>query len=644
MAKQHIAAAALFVVLAVAMTWPLARTLDRAVAYPGDPYINTWILDWDWYATFHQPLSLFDANIFYPSRYSLAFSENLFGIALLLFPFRAAGLSPIAAHNVAILGGFAFSGFAAYLLGRFIAGSGLAGVVAGIFYAFVPFRFSHLSHVQHVWGGTLPLMLVALLYYARKPTWPRAALFGAAFLFNGLCNIHDLFFGSVAIAFTVLIVRPRLGPLVACTAIAALLMTPFLYPYLAVSKMYGMERSWDETMSYSARPSDWLVSNFHNRVYTPLRNATVDPERWLYPGVLSLILASIALAGRRRNELAVPLLWIVLGFLGSLGLHAFFHRFLFTYAPGFRAIRVPARWAVITYVGLSMLIALATAMLARRRAWAVGLIAAAFVLELRAAPIRWYMASTQIPQVDRWVAKNRPRAIVELPFYGEYGAVFRATAHHRPIVNGASGFAPPQYLRVEELIAQWSDQLIPELKRMGVSHLIVHGDAVTDLGRAWLSRAIRKHAIGFVGRFDAGVSGDWLFAIGGPAGVTPDLEAFLRGERTYSESTFGLLHYPMPGEVLTNRALFSGFAFSPYGIHEVHFLVNNGAIRLPALRRPDPNLSREFRWYDATTAPAFFAPFSKRPKGVWRHTDIQVEIIDGRGERTLLDDRWVDWP
>ena len=172
----------LFLLLAVAMTWPLAPNLGTAVAYPGDPYINTWILDWDWYATFHQPLHLFQANAFYPAKYSLAFSENLYGVALLLFPLRALGAGALAAHNVAILLGFAFSGFAMFVLGRMVSGSALAGVAAGVVYAFVPFRFTQLPHVQHVFAGWLPMMLAALLYYAARPTWGRAALFGAAFL------------------------------------------------------------------------------------------------------------------------------------------------------------------------------------------------------------------------------------------------------------------------------------------------------------------------------------------------------------------------------------------------------------------------------------------------------------------------------
>jgi hypothetical protein len=299
----------------------------------------------------------------------LAYSENIYGIAVLLFPFRAAGVSPIAAHNIAILLGFAFSGFGAYLLARLITGSGPAGLVAGIFYAFVPFRFTHLSHVQHVWGGTLPLLLAALLWYVRKPTWQRAALFGVAFLFNGLCNVHWLLFASVAIAATVVIVRPRILPLAASAACAMLLLAAFLQPYREAANLYGMRRSWSETKSFSALPSDWLVSNFHNRLYAPLRNPNVDPERWLFPGALSLALGGVALLSGDRKTLRIAGLWIGIGFFGSLGLHTIFHRFLFQYFPGFQAIRVPARWAAIALVGLAILVAIGISLIARGRTW-----------------------------------------------------------------------------------------------------------------------------------------------------------------------------------------------------------------------------------------------------------------------------------
>jgi hypothetical protein len=645
MARRHAAAFFLFIALSIAMTWPLARTLDRAVAYPGDPYLNTWILDWDWYATFHHPLSLFDANAFYPSRFSLAFSENLYGIAILVFPLRAVGVSPITAYNVSMLGGFVVSGFGAYLLVCLVVDDWLAAIVAGVFFEFVPFRFTHLSHVQYAWGGTIPLMLAALLWYERRPTWPRAALFAAAFLFNGLCNIHWLLFGSVAIAATVAVIRPRVMPLIMCVLPAAAVLVVFLQPYFQVEHLYGLHRTWDETKDYSALPGDWLVSNFHNPLYVFLRNPKVNPERWLFPGALAIALGGVGIFSRRWKSISIAFTWILLGFVGSLGLHTFFYRFLFEHVPGFGGIRVPARWASIAYVGLAMLVGLGVATLRRR--WVSVALTIAFLVELRSAPIRWYMALPEPPPVDRWIAAVKPHAIFQLPGSegSDYLMMLRATAHHRPMVNCISGFTPPPSQRIYELANSWSDQLIPELQRVGVTHVIARADAFGAESRAWLSRAIARGELRFVRRFDAGIGGDWVFSVGGGATPpSPELAAMLEGKPTFSEHTFGVLEQPQPEETIRATSVATGFAFSPYGIREVNLLMNNGAIRIPTQLLDDPALKRTFPWYDATTRPRFVASFAKRPRGMWTLTDVQVEIIDGRGQRTLLDDRWVGWP
>jgi hypothetical protein len=149
----------------------------------------------------------------------------------------------------------------------------------------------------------------------------------------------------------------------------------------------GLHRTWAETKSFSAHPSDWLISNFHNRLYTFLRNPNVNPERWLFPGLLAIGVGCVGLFNRNRKFTAIALTWIALGFIGSLGVHTFFHRFLFAHVPGFAAIRVPARWASIAYVGLAMLVGSGATVIAKRR-WVAAVLAVAFLIELRSAPIR----------------------------------------------------------------------------------------------------------------------------------------------------------------------------------------------------------------------------------------------------------------
>src|ERR687894_914477 len=130
-----------FCLLTALMTWPWVLHLRDAVGDVGDPYMIAWILWWDYHATFNDPLNLFHANVFYPYRYTLAFSEHCYGISLLFFPLFALGARPLTVHSVATFLGFAFCGYGAFRLTRTLSASRGAAWVAGFFFAFVPYRF-----------------------------------------------------------------------------------------------------------------------------------------------------------------------------------------------------------------------------------------------------------------------------------------------------------------------------------------------------------------------------------------------------------------------------------------------------------------------------------------------------------------------
>jgi hypothetical protein len=346
-------------------------------------------------------------------------------------------------------------------------------------------------------------------------------------------------------------------------------------------------------------------------------------------------------AGCRRSNVLIGAVWVLLGFLGSLGLNTFFHRLLFDYAPGFRAIRVPARWAIVSYVGLALLVAIGTSMLARVR-WAI---VALLLLELRAAPLCWQLLPSDTPPVYRWLASARPHAVLELPRdqFADYGYLLAATTHHQRIANGVSGFVPPELRRLDDLLhaKPIPPELLGELRRIGVDTLVVHGDRVDAETRAWLQREHPQ----FVARFDSPEgSGDWVFRTGAGADPSGPLAAFLRGEPTYNASTFGALQFPQIGETILHGAFFSGYALSPYGVRRVDLLFDNGGQRYPATLAADAGLSRLLPWYDATPKPRFFAGFATRPPDVREVTDVQVEIEDGNGRVTRLLSHPFRWP
>ncbi|MBI2214919.1 MAG: hypothetical protein HYU52_14830, partial [Acidobacteria bacterium] len=301
----------LFVLLAAAMTWPLIAHIDRAVSDPGDPLLNAWIMDWTWHAITTPGAQFWHAPIFHPLRYTIAFSENLIGITVFFLPLYAAGVEPLTIYNIALLLGFAFSGYAAYVLGRLVTGSRAGGLIAGVFYAFMPFRFDHLPHLQHVWSGWLPLALAGLIWYGRKPSWQRASLLGLPLILNGLSNGHWLLFGGVATGLGAMLLailsrrtfdRRFWIPLIVSLAIAHGILFVALRPYGIAADLYGMRRWAGEAKAYSAKLSDWMIASSRNRFYGG-NTSYSHPETCLFPGAVVLLLSSFSLLLLRRGEL-----------------------------------------------------------------------------------------------------------------------------------------------------------------------------------------------------------------------------------------------------------------------------------------------------------------------------------------------------
>ncbi len=87
----------LFAALTAFMTYPQIRFMDDAVAiYEGDALFSTWRLAWVAHELPRDPFNLFNANIFYPEKGSLAFSDAMIVPALMAAPLLWAGVPQIA--------------------------------------------------------------------------------------------------------------------------------------------------------------------------------------------------------------------------------------------------------------------------------------------------------------------------------------------------------------------------------------------------------------------------------------------------------------------------------------------------------------------------------------------------------------------
>ena len=113
------------------------------------------------HALVHQPQRFYDANIFWPTRQSLAFTDASIGYA----PAGLLGTGRTAAtvrYNLLWLFSYilAFSG--AYLLAREVTSGATGAVIAGTAFAYAPWRLAQRGHLNILSVGGIPLSLYLL--------------------------------------------------------------------------------------------------------------------------------------------------------------------------------------------------------------------------------------------------------------------------------------------------------------------------------------------------------------------------------------------------------------------------------------------------------------------------------------------------
>ena len=299
-----------FCLFTAVLTWPYVTRLRDAVVDKGDPYLMAWIMWWNYHATFTNPLHLFDANVFYPLKYSLAFSEHGYGLALPFFPLYFIGLRPLTVQTVALFFGFAVSGYGAFRLARTLTGSTAVGWVSGIIFAFVPYRFNMMSQVVYVFSPWMPLVFEALVLFARDRSRKHAVWLGVAFFFNGLTTITWIVFTLLPFALfaLILLTRYRLwrdrifwfraGAALAAAAVALL---PFMVPYVLVARLYGFKRTIEDIKANSALPTHWLAVENRNKLWNRMGEGVYEGWKFkLFPGLLPILFSLAELFRTRR--------------------------------------------------------------------------------------------------------------------------------------------------------------------------------------------------------------------------------------------------------------------------------------------------------------------------------------------------------
>lgn len=303
-------AAAVYTVLAIAYTWPLAIRLNGVPHDLGDPILTTWFLWWSMHAV---PLTAewWNAPMFHPAVGVFGFSEHLLGLAPIALPINAITNQPLIGHNVAFIATFVLSGLAAHVLAHTLTRRHDVSFIAGIAFAFAPYRLSQTSHIQVLASFWTPLCLAALHRFGDSGKTRWAAIAATCWVLQALCCGYYLFFLLVLTALWLgwfalgrWPIRQWGVALGAFTA-GAVVLVPILLGYRRIlHEVYGFQRAIGEMGAFSADIAAVLKASEDLLLWGWVRVFT-RPEGDLFPGLIIVLLTILSVRAVRAD--AAPL-------------------------------------------------------------------------------------------------------------------------------------------------------------------------------------------------------------------------------------------------------------------------------------------------------------------------------------------------
>ena len=503
-AGEAVLVVAAALLITVVMTWPLvARGGSAGRIDSGDGQFSIWNVAWVARTLVVDPRGLYNANIFYPHRGTLAWSEANLGAGALAVPFYwASGGNPYVAHNAVVFLAFVLALTGTYSLVRHLTGHRGGAAVAGVAYAFCPYVFSHIPHIQLLMTAGIPYSLLALHRYVTRQTAGRACVLGLALAAQALsCGYYGVFAGLLA-GFGIVFYgvsrglwrnwRFWTGAAVAA-ALSVAIVLPFFWPYVELQQGEGFARSLDDSRRWSAGWRSYVASGaWAHRWVLPY----LDP--WgevLFPGIVATVTGMLGLAGlagvrRFRPDTATrDHLWFyasvgVIACWSSFGPDAGLYEWLYRVVPVFSWLRAPSRLGLVVVLALAVLGGFAVQALASR--WRrAGLVSVVIVLlamaDVCVAPLFMVEARPVAPAYES-LRKWPYGPVAEFPFFylrmdfprhAEY--MLYSTAHWKPLINGYSDHIPPDF---RAMVVPLSSFPNPEsfaiLKQLRAQYVLFH--------------------------------------------------------------------------------------------------------------------------------------------------------------------------
>ena len=335
----------------------------------------------------------------------------------------------------------------------------------------------------------MPLSLLALHRFmatGKARYAALAALFAVAQLYSSMYfAVLYLWVAAVVFAILWMLTRPESRQIVRGTILAGVLGAAMVFPLARAypPRTYRSDRS--EVAVYRADLSDYLHAHSRSAFWGD-KLPGAKPERALFPGLVILALAAVALfppVGPTRIAYAGAL---ALSVELTRGSNSLLYRGLYEMFPFMRGLRAPARASILVGLALAVLAGFAVQRLLahRSRAWATVVVST--LTMLIGVDLYPRLAFEQVwrepPAIYQIVKGRHDVVLAEFPLGLSPGGGLTDTPqmyfslwHWNQIVDGYSGHAPEGYGAFQVGMQSFPSRSSLELLRArGVTHVTVN--------------------------------------------------------------------------------------------------------------------------------------------------------------------------
>jgi hypothetical protein len=400
-------------------------------------------------------------------------------------------------HNIMLLGAIVLSAAAMFAFVWYLTSSRGAALLAGTIFAFAPYRFEHIMHMELQWTMWMPLAFLSLHRTIDRARIRDGLATGVAVALQMLSSIYyGVFLATLLPVSAVLLqlgrgrsnFRRSMVALAAGAILAAAVVGPYALPYMHARERVG-ERPAEQVNVFAARPGDYLVV----------------PSRLIIVYVVAAVAA----------------------FEASLGFRGYLYSVLHEYVAVYHGLRAPARLGIFVVFFLAVLSAFGYTFLAatlrRRSRMILLLVLLSAVLLEDFTTVSLVTYPNTVPPVYRLLASQPPGVVAEFPMPRvatlpghdpkyEYLSIF----HWKPLVNGYSGFYPPSYHRRIQDLRRFPEPFsLRVLRREGVRYLVIHEIGYGDLEeyKLTLSTLDAEEGIRNLGSFSDGEGAAVLYEL-----------------------------------------------------------------------------------------------------------------------------------